>query len=100
MALNSVGGPVQVTTGRRLREDAREGAESIAVMLDGDCAFRDLPGEEFTIYWGAYLGMAEEIVIAGPLSEVAERIVAAREQARAKHGWIMDIYLLRRRGSG
>ncbi|MGW5950382.1 hypothetical protein ACWFRN_36120, partial [Streptomyces celluloflavus] len=30
-----------------------------------------------------------------PLSEVADRIVALRAEARARHGWIMDTYLLR-----
>ena len=49
-----------------------------------------------TIYWGAYLGMPNEIVIAGPLAEVAERIAEVRAEARAEHGWIMDTYLLRR----
>ena len=85
-----------VTTGRRLRKGFPEGAESVVVMLDGDCAFRGLPAEEFVIHWGAYLGMPQEIVIAGPLAEVGERIVAARAEARARHGWIMDTYLLRR----
>jgi precorrin-6A synthase len=27
---------------------------------------------------------------------VAEEIIAAREAARERHGWIMDTYLLRR----
>lgn len=33
----------------------------------------------------------------GPLSEVADKIVAVRAKARADHGWLMDIYLMRRR---
>ena len=36
------------------------------------------------------------MLIAGPLGEVGERIVAARAAARAAHGWIMDTYLLRK----
>jgi precorrin-6A synthase len=40
--------------------------------------------------------MENELLIAGPLSEVSDRIVAAREKARARYGWIMDIYILRR----
>lgn len=94
--LGTLGGTVLVTTGRRLREGFPEGAESVVVMLDGDCAFRALPAAEFTIHWGAYLGMPQEIVIAGPLAEVGERIVETRAAARARHGWIMDTYLLRR----
>lgn len=96
IALNTIGGPVEVTTGRRLRDAVPE-ADSIAVMLDGGCAFEAVPAEAFEIFWGAYLGMKEEIAIAGPLSEVGPRIAAAREAARAAHGWIMDVYLLRRR---
>ena len=79
------------------QEEAMTMADSIAVMLDGDCGFREVPPEGFEIFWGAYLGMPEEILIAGPLSDVAEEIVATRAAARAAHGWIMDVYLLRRR---
>jgi len=93
--LNAVGGPVRVTTGRRLAAAPGE-AEAVAVMLDGDCAFRGIDPEGVTIWWGAYLGMPDEILIAGPLAEVAERIVETREAARAAHGWIMDTYLMRR----
>lgn len=95
MALNTIGGEVMLTTGRRLRAGWPEGAESVVVMLDGDCAFRGLVGE-YQIWWGAYLGMPGEMVIAGKLAEVGERIVAEREAARGARGWIMDIYLLRR----
>jgi precorrin-6A synthase len=94
--LNAVGGAVHVTTGRRLRESPLE-AETVAVMLDGGCAFQGLEGAEYTIYWGAYLGMPQEIALSGPLDEMAGRIVEARAEAREAHGWIMDTYLLRRR---
>jgi precorrin-6A synthase len=97
IALNTLGGPVQITTGRRLRENGwPEGIETLAVMLDGGCAFEDLPPEGIRIWWGAYLGMAEEMLDAGPLAEAGPRIAAARAEARAAQGWIMDIYLLRR----
>lgn len=95
--LNTIGGPVTITTGRQLRDHGwPEGAETLAVMLDAGGAFTAIPAEGVTIWWGAYVGMAEEIVIAGPLAEVSERILATRAEARARHGWIMDIYLLRR----
>ena len=35
-------------------------------------------------------------VISGPLAEVANQITATRAELRARHGWIMDTYLLRR----
>ena len=95
--INDIGAPFVVTTGRRLRENGwPEGADTVAVMLDGGCAFQTLPPEGVEIWWGAYVGMAEEISCAGPLSEVGDRIVAMRAEARERHGWIMDIYILRR----
>lgn len=96
--LNAVGAPVQITTGRRLRENGwPEAAETVAVMLDGGCAFETLDGAAYNIWWGAYLGMPEEILMAGPLGEVGPQIVAKRAAAREAHGWIMDTYLLKRR---
>jgi precorrin-6A synthase len=40
--------------------------------------------------------MPEQILDAGPLAEAAPRIIARRAEARARHGWIMDTYLMRR----
>jgi precorrin-6A synthase len=95
--LNAVGAPVLITTGRRLREAGwPAGATTIAVMLDGTCAFQALDPTDVLIWWGAYLGMAREVLRAGPLAEVGAEIVAVRAQARARHGWIMDCYLLHR----
>ena len=95
--LNTVGGPVTVTTGRQLRDHGwPAGAETLVVMLDQGGAFDVLDGNGFHIWWSAYAGMENEIRIAGPLSEVRERILTTRAQARADHGWIMDVYLLRR----
>lgn len=95
--LNEVGAPFVVTTGRRLRDEGwPAAADSVAVMLDGECSFRSIAPEGVTIWWGAYVGMAEEIILCGPLAEIADRIVAARAKAREDHGWIMDIYILRR----
>jgi precorrin-6A synthase len=97
MPLNTIGGPVLITTGRRLREGIPEDVDTIVVMLDGDCAFRQLDPGRFDIYWGAYLGTADEIVLAGPLADLSAVIVSSREAARRRKGWIMDTYLLRRR---
>ena len=94
---NTVNGAVTVTTGRRLRDHGwPDGAETVVVMLDGACSFRGLDPASLHIWWGAYLGMDEQVLEAGPLAEVAPRIVAQRAAARARHGWIMDTYLLRR----
>lgn len=93
---NGLGGAVTVTTGRRLRDQGWPGGDSVAVMLDGGCSFQHLDPAGLTIHWGAYLGMATQMLEAGPLAEAGPRIIAARQQARARHGWIMDCYLLRR----
>lgn len=90
--LNDIGEPVLITTGRRLRQHGLAG--SAVVMLDGDCAFLGCPPQT-RIWWGAYLGTPDEILIAGTVGEVGQRIAAMRAEARARHGWIMDTYLLR-----
>ncbi|MBP0484901.1 precorrin-6A synthase (deacetylating) [Sagittula salina] len=95
--LNTVNGRILTTTGRRLREDGwPEGAETVVTVLDGDCSFTALRGHGLTIWWGAFLGMPEQILDYGPLDEVADRISATRVAAREKHGWVMDTYLLRK----
>ena len=53
-----------------------------------------------TIYWAAYVGMPQQILHAGPLMQTGPRILRDRAAARAQHGWIMDIYLLRRDPAG
>lgn len=96
--LNGIGAPVQITTGRRLRDHGwPEGCDTLVIMLDGNCSFQSLEvPEEVMIHWSAYAGMENEINIAGRLSEVQAEILATRASARADHGWIMDIYLLQR----
>lgn len=95
--LNEIGAPFMVTTGRQLRDHGwPEGVDTLVIMLDGDCAFQTLDPAGVEIWWGAYVGMTEEIIRHGPLAEVTEDIIATRAAARAAHGWIMDIYLLRR----
>lgn len=94
---NTVNGAVTVTTGRRLRDHGwPDGADTLVVMLDGTCSFQSLPPEGLQIWWGAFLGMPEQVLEHGPLSDTGPRIVAKRAEARAQHGWIMDTYLLRR----
>jgi precorrin-6A synthase len=91
--LNEIGEPVLITTGRRL--DAGFDGSAV-VMLDGDCAFRECPPET-RIWWGAYLGTPDELLVSGSVGEVGQQIAELRAEARARHGWIMDTYLLRSR---
>ncbi|MGC8203717.1 precorrin-6A synthase (deacetylating) [Aliiroseovarius sp. PTFE2010] len=94
--LNVVNGSVHITTGRRLRADGiPQGEDTVVVMLDGQCSFQSLDPEGVHIWWGAYLGSDKQRLIEGPLGEVGNDIVQTRAAAREKHGWIMDIYLLR-----
>ena len=93
--LNEVGQPVLITTGRQLRTHRLSG--SAVVMLDADCSFQACPADT-RIWWGAYLGTEDELLMAGTVGEVGPRIVALRGEARARHGWIMDTYLLRASG--
>ncbi|WP_027583390.1 precorrin-6A synthase (deacetylating) [Bradyrhizobium sp. Ai1a-2] len=98
LPLTDIGEPFLVTTGRRLREDGwPAGTETVVVMLDGGTAFQSLDPKGLHIWWGAYLGMSDQIVMSGELAEVGPRIVAARKAARERRGWIMDSYILKRR---
>ncbi|MEA2142574.1 MAG: precorrin-6A synthase [Solirubrobacteraceae bacterium] len=99
IALNRVGEPVLVTTGRRLAHDGWPAAvPDVVVMLDARCAFREVADPaEVDIYWGAYLGTPDELLIAGPVAQVGAEIERVRAAARERKGWIMDTYLLRRR---
>jgi precorrin-6A synthase len=98
--LSEIGAPFMVTTGRHLRETGwPAGVDALVVMLDAGGAFEVLDPAGITIWWGAYLGMKEEIIIDGPLEDVGELILDRRAKARQQHGWIMDTYLLRRRSA-
>ncbi|MFS0827050.1 precorrin-6A synthase (deacetylating) [Pseudomonas phoenicis] len=92
--LSDTGGSLTIVPGRRLSELA--GIDNVLVMLDGRNAFDHIAAEGLYIYWGAYLGSEDEILISGPLQDVKKRIARARKEARARKGWIMDTYLLRR----
>lgn len=98
VSLTRTGRPLHITTGRLLAQGFPENADDVVVMLDAGCAFTGIDTEGLEIYWGAYVGSADEILISGRAQEVGPQIVAAREAARAEHGWIMDSYLLRRPG--
>jgi precorrin-6A synthase len=97
--LNRVAGAVQITTGRRLANGLPDDADDVVVMLDADCAFTQLDEPGMHIYWGAYVGTDDELLVEGPLPEVAEELQRTRAEARERKGWIMDTYLLRRRPS-
>lgn len=96
ITLNSIAGAVQITTGRRLRAGMPDGVDTVVVMLDAQDSFQALFGQDLDIYWGAYVGTVDEVLLSGRLDDMADTIVQARREARRRHGWIMDSYLLRR----
>jgi precorrin-6A synthase len=98
VALNRIGESIHITTGRKLREGFPNNADSVVVVLDGEQSFKKIDGSDIDIYWGAYLGTEDEILVSGRLSDVANDIEAIRAEARRENGWIMDSYLLRKSG--
>ena len=98
LILNRVGGPFTVTTGRRLADEGfPPGVDDAVVMLDSRDAFAGLPDTDVDIYWGAYLGTPDEMLVHGDLQQVKGEIQRLRAEGRQRKGWIMDTYLLRRR---
>jgi precorrin-6A synthase len=91
--ITRIGEPVLITTGRKL---ADRPPHDTVVMLDGGCAFTAVEDDKVEIFWGAYLGTPDEILASGPLRECKDEIEKTKTDARARHGWIMDTYLLRK----
>jgi hypothetical protein len=55
--------------------------------------------QDIDIYWGAYVGTPDEILVSGKLKDVVDDIERIRAEARRANGWIMDSYIVRK-GSG
>ena len=96
--LNRVGRPVQISPARLLSDGMPDGIDDVVVMLDAHTTFAEIPGDGLEIYWGAFLGTPDEMLVAGPLAEVAAEIVRIRADAKRRKGWMFDTYLLRRSG--
>ena len=97
IALNRIGESVLLTTGRKLAEGFPGGAGSVVVLLDGVQAFASSGRRRISKSSGAPISEpTHEILRSGKLAEVKDEIAALRKQARERHGWIMDTYLLRK----
>ena len=94
--LNRQGGAVQITPARLLGAGIPANLNDVVVMLDPSTTFARLDPHGLEIYWGAFLGTDDEILISGPLEQVRDEIVRVREEAKARKGWMFDTYLLRR----
>jgi precorrin-6A synthase len=99
LPLNRIGEPVHITTGRRLAAGFPDGLDSAVVMLDAGLACKDFDDPDLHIYWGAYLGTPEQVLMSGRLVDVAADIDRAKQELKKQRGWIMDTYLLRRERS-
>jgi precorrin-6A synthase len=94
--LNRIGRSIEITTGRKMAEGFPAHADSVVVMLDADGVYQQFATEDIDIFWGAYVGTEDEILISGKLKDVVDEIERVRTDARRTHGWIMDSYLMRR----
>ncbi|MBN1140425.1 MAG: precorrin-6A synthase (deacetylating) [Deltaproteobacteria bacterium] len=95
IALNRIGEAIQITTGRRLAGGFPDHVDNLVVFLDADMDLGSLP-DDIDIYWGAYLGMEDEVLVSGKLKALLPDIERIRKAKKAEKGWIMDTYLLRR----
>ncbi|HYI59064.1 MAG TPA: precorrin-6A synthase (deacetylating) [Microlunatus sp.] len=97
MILNTVGGPIHVTTGRRLPAEFTPDLGTVVVMLDGDLTCAQLVDDhpDLEIAWGAQLGLEDEALVRGRLADVIDEIADLRATIRARRGWVMDVYALR-----
>ncbi|MER7072814.1 precorrin-6A synthase (deacetylating) [Terrabacter sp. NPDC000476] len=95
--LNRIGAPIHVTTGRRLVDEYDPALGDVVVMLDGRLACADLADAfpDLELFWGAYLGTPDELLVRGRLADVVGEVRRVRAEARERHGWVMDTYLLR-----
>lgn len=95
--LNRTGEAIQITPGRRLTRDGMPaGVDNVVVMLDAHQIWDQLD-DDVDIFWGAFVGMPNEVLVAGRLADVRATIHARRGEARDDAGWMFDTYLLRRR---
>jgi precorrin-6A synthase len=94
--LNRIGGAIEITPARRLAEGLPAGVEHDDDVLGAGTVFTAIAEPGVHIYWGAYLGTPDELLIDGPLDQVADEIERVRAEAKARMGWMFDTYLLRR----
>ena len=97
IALNRVGEAVTITTGRRVAEGHADQLSSFVVMLDSNAGWRRFASEDAEVYWGAYLGTPDQLLVSGRIAVVQDEIERVRQAAQERHGWIMDTYMIRRR---
>lgn len=93
IVLNRVGEDIVITTGRNLRNHGVP--SNCVVMLDGGSAWLEATNPKTYMWWGAYLGTENQVLRSGYVAEIGKEVAQLKADLKAKHGWIMDIYLLR-----
>ncbi len=96
ITLNRIGQSIHITTGRKISQGLPANIDDVVVMLDAECSFKTVSDPEVDIYWGAYIGTEDEILVSGNLKGRMHDIERIRSEAKGKKGWIMDTYLLRK----
>jgi precorrin-6A synthase len=54
------------------------------VFLDNGDGLRSLSGRKGHIYWGAYLGTHDEVLVSGAIDDVLDRILQLRAELMAR----------------
>ena len=97
IVLHEVGRPVHVTTGRLLQDAVAAGQDNIVAMLNPPPERLDLAGlDDWSVWWAANLGAPASGWSRDGSATSPDRSPTPAS-ARAETGWVMDIYLLRRR---
>lgn len=92
--INEIGRAVLISNGRGLGADLAANVDSVAVLLNADKALSEADGE-LDAYWGAYVGMPDEMLLSGKVRDIAAEVERVRSEARKRKGWIMDCLLLK-----
>jgi precorrin-6A synthase len=95
VAINAVNRAVLITNGRELPKPFPTNVDSVLILLNADKALREADGE-LDAYWGAYVGMPQEILVSGKLKEIVQEVERIRSAARHENGWIMDCLMLKK----
>lgn len=95
--LNRVGESITITTGRHVEHCDPSEIDNAVVMLDYNASFQRFTDQNMDVYWGGYLGCADEVLVSGPVDSVCDELLQTKARVREAKGWLLDIYLLRRR---
>lgn len=93
--LNRIGEAIHITTGRNLPETSPKDRRNCVVMLDGADAWNRGYTDNTYIWWGAFLGTAQQVLREGFVKDIGHELAELKKALRVEHGWIMDTYLLR-----